>query len=61
MCPSTATDLEDAHAIGVRYHSSCFAKHVKNVLHRKPGECCKLESAESELVAEIELFYFYFH
>ena len=41
MCPSTATDLEDAYAIGVRYHSSCFAKHVRNVLHRKAGECCK--------------------
>ena len=51
---STAIDLEDAHAIDVRYHSNCFAKHVRNVLTREPEECSKLEFAESELAAEIE-------
>ena len=51
---STAIDPEDAHAIDVRYHSNCFAKHVRNVLRRETGECSKLQSAESELAAEIE-------
>lgn len=51
---STAIDPKDAHAIDVRYHSNCFAKHVRNVLRRETGECSKLQSAESELAAEIE-------
>ena len=51
---STAIDPEDAHAIDVRYHSNCFAKHVRNVLRRESGVCSKLESAESEFAAETE-------
>ena len=38
----------------MRYHSNCFAKHVRNVLRRKPEDCSNLEFAESELAAEIE-------
>ena len=38
----------------MKYHSSCLAKHVRNVLRSKPVKCRKLGSAESELVAEIE-------
>ena len=50
---STAVDKQDAHAIDIKYHKNCWAKHVTGVL-RKSTTNESLGEKTSEIAAKIE-------
>lgn len=50
---STAVDNQDAHAIDMKYHNNCWAKHVTGVL-RKSTTNESLGEKNSEIAAKIE-------
>ena len=51
---STRINPDDAHAIDVRYHNTCYVKHVTNVLRTDTLDRSKASSIESAMAAEIE-------
>lgn len=49
---STSVDGKDAHAIDIKYHKNCWAKHVTGVLRKKSQSCT--EEHTSVIAARIE-------
>lgn len=50
---STAVDNQDAHAIDIKFHKNCWAKHVTGVL-RKSTTNESVREKTSEIAAKIE-------
>lgn len=51
---NTCVDANDAHAIDIKYHKSCWAKNVTGVLRKPIESSCQSKIVNAEVAAKIE-------